>query len=111
MNESLDPRDSGGGRPQGRVPPWLETLSSMKPAAIPTGADRAITQFTAANRLTPREAQILCLVCCGLKNDQIAERLSLSTPTVRFHLRNLHEKTSTSDKLEIVLRIWHMAAG
>jgi DNA-binding NarL/FixJ family response regulator len=78
-------------------------------ARLPPGAQPAICSFAANFDLTPREIQIVTLICCGLKNETIARSLRLAIPTVRFHLRNLHRKTGTSDKLDVVLHIWKHA--
>lgn len=66
----------------------------------------AIAAMADAHALTPREREALLLVCEGLKNDAIADRMGVTTDTVRLHLRNLHKKTSTADKVELVLFAW-----
>lgn len=58
------------------------------------------------HRLTERELEIVRLICQGMKNGAMARRLGLATPTIRFHLRNLHKKLDTSDKVDIVLKVW-----
>ncbi len=75
-------------------------------ANLPTGADHAIHRFSDSFILTRREKEVVTLICCGYKNETIARVLKLSPPTVRFHMRNIHKKTGTSDKLDIVIRIW-----
>ena len=57
--------------------------------------------------LTPRERQVLWLVCLGLKNGTIAHRMGVSVATARLHLRNLHRKTETADKVDLVRAAWH----
>ena len=39
-------------------------------------------------RLTPREREVVTLLARGLTGEEIAETLSLSSETVRTHLRN-----------------------
>lgn len=53
--------------------------------------------------LTAREHQVLALVCEGLKNKQIAERLFISDTTVRHHLTSIFSKLDLSDRLELVI--------
>lgn len=50
-------------------------------------------------RLTVREVEILDLLAEGLKNHEIAERLFISTETVRWHLRSLYGKLGTHDRV------------
>ena len=53
--------------------------------------------------LTEREHQVIALVCEGLKNKQIAERLFISDSTVRHHLTSIFSKLEISDRLELVI--------
>lgn len=66
----------------------------------------AVCQLANHHQLTDRERQVLWLVRLGLKNSAIASQLHISLPTVRHHLRNIHSKTDTSDKLEVVNLAW-----
>jgi DNA-binding NarL/FixJ family response regulator len=53
--------------------------------------------------LTEREREVVGLVCLGLKNKQIAERLFISDTTVRHHLTSIFSKLEVSDRLELVI--------
>lgn len=53
--------------------------------------------------LTEREREVIGLVCLGLKNKQIAERLFISDTTVRHHLTSIFSKLEVSDRLELVI--------
>ncbi len=48
--------------------------------------------------LSPREVDVVELVAAGLGNDQIAERLVVSTRTVERHLSNIYAKLRLSGK-------------
>jgi DNA-binding NarL/FixJ family response regulator len=48
-----------------------------------------------SSTLSERELEVLALVVEGLSNQQIAERLILSTETIKTHMRHLMEKLST----------------
>ncbi len=50
-------------------------------------------------RLTRREADVLGLLRQGLRNEQIAERLAISTKTVRNTLSQAYAKAGVSDRL------------
>lgn len=53
--------------------------------------------------LTEREREVVGLVCEGLKNKQIGERLFISEATVRNHLTSILSKLSLSDRFELAL--------
>lgn len=52
--------------------------------------------------LTSRESEILALVVCGKTNGEIAEGLTLSVGTVRFHVSNILSKLGVSNRTEAV---------
>ena len=64
-----------------------------------------IEQFSGYHKLTPRESEVVGLICEGMKSTAIAECLAVSHATVRMHIRNVHRKAKTSDKTELVLRL------
>jgi DNA-binding NarL/FixJ family response regulator len=58
--------------------------------------------------LSPREQQVVALICLGYTNRQIANRLVISTETVKSHVRNALRKFSVRSKVELrqVLAEW-----
>jgi len=57
-----------------------------------------------APRFTPREREIVDLVCRGFKNRQIAEALSITPGTVKVHLMHIFEKAGVRDRFELAMR-------
>ncbi len=55
-----------------------------------------------SDRLTPKELRILSLLAEGYSNDILAEKLFVSTSTVRTHLRNINAKLNVSNRTEAV---------
>lgn len=53
--------------------------------------------------LTPRERDVLELMASGKSNKQIAEDLTLSTGTVRFHISNILTKMGVDNRTEAVI--------
>jgi DNA-binding CsgD family transcriptional regulator len=52
-------------------------------------------------RLTNREEEIAALLATGLTAKKIAERLKISTETVRSHTRNIFLKLRVKNKVEL----------
>jgi DNA-binding CsgD family transcriptional regulator len=52
--------------------------------------------------LSPREVEVLKLVCDGFSNRGIAEQLTISEYTARDHLKNLMRKMGVSSRSKIV---------
>jgi DNA-binding NarL/FixJ family response regulator len=55
----------------------------------------------AARVLTKRELEIVRMVATGLRNRQIAEKLTISEGTVKMHLHSIYEKLAISGRLEL----------
>jgi DNA-binding NarL/FixJ family response regulator len=64
----------------------------------------------AAQRMTPRELQIVALICEGLKNKQIAHQLGTKEQVVKNYLRSIYVKAGVSDRLELALFTVHHRA-
>jgi LuxR family maltose regulon positive regulatory protein len=54
--------------------------------------------------LTGRELDVLHLVAEGLRNDEIGEKLFISTHTVKVHAKNINAKLDTHSRSEAVAR-------
>jgi DNA-binding NarL/FixJ family response regulator len=54
----------------------------------------------AAEGLTGRELEILCMVASGASNGRIARELWVTEQTVKFHLSNLYRKLDVSNRTE-----------
>jgi PAS domain S-box-containing protein len=53
-------------------------------------------------RLTPRQREVLGLIAAGLSTSEIAKRLTLSTETVRNHLRSVFRELNVHTRLEAI---------
>ena len=54
--------------------------------------------------MTDREFQIAKLICRGITNEQIAQRLNIKHATVKTHIRNIYRKTWVHNKVAMLLR-------
>ena len=57
----------------------------------------------AAYQLTQRETDVLALVGAGLNNTEVAQRLHLSTSTVKTHVTNVLAKTGSRDRVQAAI--------
>lgn len=55
------------------------------------------------NRLSPRETQVMYLICKGLTNKEIADNLHISIKTVEVHRSSLFKKANVRNAPELVL--------
>jgi len=53
--------------------------------------------------LSTREREVLVLICQGMKNKIIADKLFISETTVRHHLTSIFEKLNVTSRLELVV--------
>ena len=65
---------------------------------------RHLPSFQApAIMLTPRETEVLALICKGCSTHEIAQQLFISNRTVEGHRQNLLEKTDTPNAVSLAL--------
>ena len=79
-------------------PAWEVFLTEVRAFLGEGDGERAPAAATDLSELSEREREVLELVAAGLSNEQIAERLFLSTRTVERHLSNVYAKLRLSGK-------------
>ena len=62
---------------------------------------RSATDALEAVRMTQREREVIAEIAVGLSNKEIAQRLNISTETVKSHVRNVMEKLALHSRLQI----------
>jgi pimeloyl-ACP methyl ester carboxylesterase/DNA-binding CsgD family transcriptional regulator len=77
-------------------PAWGVFLSEVR--AFLSDGEHAAAPASDLSELSRREQEVLTLVAAGLSNQQIGERLFLSTRTVERHLSNVYAKLRLSGK-------------
>ncbi len=60
-------------------------------------------QLDKIKRISRREMEILSLISESMTNEEIAQKLFLSTKTVKTHIRNIFEKTDIRNRVEAAL--------
>ena len=69
---------------------------------MPPILQAALTQQgNTTKKLTARESEIVRLVAAGMRNAEVADRLSLSEHTIKTHLTNVFQKLGIRDRLEL----------
>jgi DNA-binding NarL/FixJ family response regulator len=69
---------------------------------VPIEVAAVLAQHIGDEELSRRELDVLQLIRDGLKNKQIADRLSISENTVNFHIKNIVEKLGANDRTHAV---------
>jgi two-component system NarL family response regulator len=87
----------GVARGQGWIPPELLGDLLARLVARPDAEDAGVL-----SRLSPREYEVFQHMVDGLSRQQIAQRLYLSTETVRTHIQNVLAKLGVHSVLEAV---------
>ncbi|MCQ9126196.1 response regulator transcription factor [Corynebacterium amycolatum] len=80
-----------------------------QPASASSAGGPSSDTTDAGTQFTPREQEILDLVCQGLSNDEIARRLVVATTTVKTHVKALLTKTGSRSRVDLV--IWAAKNG
>lgn len=67
---------------------------------LPPATAARLVEAMEAERLTPRELDVLRLLAEGHRNREIADDLGLAEPTVKIHVNNLLRKLEAKDRTE-----------
>lgn len=59
--------------------------------------------FVSRYRLSDREAEVANIVCGGLSNKSVAEKLHICEKTVKFHLTNIFKKVGVKSRSQLIV--------
>jgi ATP/maltotriose-dependent transcriptional regulator MalT len=82
------------------------SLQEDRGPALDDSEHQAIGQMKPDAPLTPREREILNLIIRGLSNLEIAEKLFISTHTVKNHITKIYEKLGVSDRTQALAKVY-----
>ncbi len=74
----------------------------LSPAVV-TALESSAREAPLRNDLTPRERALLQLMAQGLDNRSISQSMSISVPTVKFHVTNIMSKLHAANRTAAVL--------
>ena len=83
------------------VTPYLSMNEVSHPTISPP---KHLNQSKWPDGLTEREREVIRLISQGLSNKDIADRLCISSITVRHHLTNIFDKLGVSNRQKLLLR-------
>lgn len=83
--------------------PEIAGLAITSPFAKERAAEPREASSAPSAHITPRQLDVLELLCEGLPNKQIARRLSISEATVKIHVANILRALSVSSRLQAVI--------
>lgn len=68
---------------------------------------RALPKNDETTQLTPREQEVVTLVCKGMEDKEVARLLNISFTTVRTHLNHALKKLDCANRTELASRLKH----
>jgi DNA-binding NarL/FixJ family response regulator len=80
---------------------WLEPAAVSRALQKLGEREQGIRETQEA--LTPRELEIVRMAATGLRNRDIAERLSITEGTVKIHFHHIYQKLDINGRLELAL--------
>jgi DNA-binding NarL/FixJ family response regulator len=80
---------------------WLEKHSVAR--AMDRMVKREDERLRLSRLLTPREMEIVRLAAEGLRNKEIADRLTITEGTVKIHLHHIYEKLAVTGRPQLIL--------
>jgi DNA-binding CsgD family transcriptional regulator len=78
---------------------WVGRRLTRPTGSVPFARNERALQ---ALGISEREYEVLCLLAAGHSNREIAERLFVSTNTVKTHLAHLYEKLGVSRRTQAI---------
>lgn len=82
---------------------FTDSISKAMMRGLHTDSPKKPSFQSLATELTPRETEVLALICKGYSTNKIAEKLFISDRTVEGHRKNLLEKTNTPNAVVLAL--------
>ena len=79
------------------IPPHV-----LKPRADPIQHDEKLDDFDSVKRLSKRQKEVLGFISLGRSNQDIADELGLTIPTIKMHVSAIFKKLNVKNRTEAV---------
>lgn len=83
----------------------IQDPDSPAPAAPAKSRPEAMPDLVNEYGFTLRELEIAKLLTTGMNNNQLAESLHISLPTVKFHVHNIHQKLGVTSRSAAIAKL------
>jgi RNA polymerase sigma factor (sigma-70 family) len=90
--------------------PISTVLSALGTHATQPEDGRRLAACALLERLSQRERDVLKLVVAGLGNKEVADRLAISTATVKVHLTHIFRKLGVHGRVELAATYYNCGA-
>lgn len=90
----------------GEVDVMIEAIQKVAAGEefFPDNIQQKLEKRSEQKELTPREKEVLILLSTGNSNKDICDKMDLSLPTVKFHIRHLCDKLNATDRTDAVVK-------
>lgn len=90
----------------GEVDVMIEAIQKVAAGKefFPENIQQKLEKRSEQKELTPREKEVLILLSTGNSNKDICDKMDLSLPTVKFHIRHLCDKLNATDRTDAVVK-------
>ncbi len=82
---------------------WISRETLLAAAVHPHQGRNGDQPYSALEQLTRREKEILGLICIGATNQEIADKLFISTNTVKTHIYKIYKKIDVPNRMQAAL--------
>jgi DNA-binding NarL/FixJ family response regulator len=98
------------GTPLSEIRDALVTVFNGGSYMSPAIARKVISFFSPVHfkneRLTDRESEVVKALADGLSYKLIADKMNLSTDSIRFHIKNIYKKLQVNSKAEVIRKVY-----
>lgn len=81
----------------------IETVVARRPFELPVAGMVRAQQAASRTRLTPRQLEVLELLCEGMTNKDISRKLGIGNATVKIHVSSILRALNVASRLQAAI--------